>query len=207
MNPILTFELVLPIGGFFQYSYLTLKAHAVGHSSEELDACRVVRVRLHCVDPDVIPEQGGRGVLFSIRHCWYLKFKDRISKRSNSWSWMWIGTSPEISPNLKEQLCCWLLSAICSLGFEIWSQKEKYIPMRLNLPNFPIVQGQRAQRKIPVMGVGEVNRRDHRLFGRRSIFRITVYQAQIFQEGDQSFSMSAASLFPPKLLVPATTNW
>ena len=69
MNPILSIlssELVLPISGFFQYSYLALKAHAVGHSSEELDACRVVGVRLHCVDPDVIPEQGGRGVLFNI---------------------------------------------------------------------------------------------------------------------------------------------
>ena len=59
-------KLVLPISCLYQYSYLTLKAHTVSHSSEELDACRVVRVWLHCVDPDVIPEQGGRGVLFRI---------------------------------------------------------------------------------------------------------------------------------------------
>ena len=77
------------------------------------------------------------------------------------WIPCWIGTFPENSPNFIKQLWCCRLSTICSLGSEIWCQEEKYMSMKPNLPNFPIVQGHRAQRKIPVMGgwersIGEI---------------------------------------------------
>ena len=63
----------------YHYLYSTLKAHSVCNSSEKLDACRIVRVGLHCVDPDVIPEQAGRGVLFSRCHCRDLKLETSIT--------------------------------------------------------------------------------------------------------------------------------
>ena len=53
-------------------TYLTLEAHAVSDSSEEVDTGRIVRVRLHRVDPDVVAEQCGWRVLLYIRHCWPL---------------------------------------------------------------------------------------------------------------------------------------
>ena len=48
--------------------YLPWQANFLCHALQEGHTLGVVRVWLHCVNPDILPEEGGGGVLTIITH-------------------------------------------------------------------------------------------------------------------------------------------